>query len=98
MADKIMSSLKLFGTLGGGYIGYKYGTKIRDKIVYIYPSLKESYLEPFFKDSVISQDTSFKFGGSLFGMMVGCHLWFISIPGSLVLVTKDYPSIKKLFE
>ena len=98
MADKIIGSLKLLGTVGGGYIGYKYGPKVKEKILQFYPSVKEKYFDPFFKDSFVSEDNSFKIGGSLFGIMMGSQFWYVSIPGSIVLLSKDYPSLKKLFD
>lgn len=98
MSDKIISTFKLLGTIGGGYLGYKYGISLKDKIKKSYPSISDSYIEPFLKGSVINEDKAFSISGGLFGIMVGSQLWFITIPSSLVVLTNDYPYLKKFFE
>lgn len=93
MADKLIHLLKIIGTISGGYIGYKYGTQIKDKVYNLNPKIKENVVL-FLKDTDIPEDTFFKSSTGMFGIGVGYSLWYVSIPIGTVMVLKDYPNLK----
>lgn len=94
LSTSIISSLELIGMASGGYIGYKYGNKMKDIGCKKYPILekyRKDYISDRFKKSQISEETMFNMIGSLVGVFGGYKIWFVAIPVLAYQATEDYP-------
>lgn len=100
-ATSIIAGLELLGMASGGYIGYKYGNKVKESCCKRYPvieSYRKDYISDKFKKSQISETTMFNMVGSLVCVFGGYKAWFVTIPILLYHVTEEYPEEYKKFK
>jgi len=100
-ATSIISGLELIGMASGGYIGYKYGNRVKTECCKKYPIVekyRKDYVADKFKKSQISEETMFNMIGSLVGVFGGYKVWFVVIPLLAYQVTEEYPEEYKKFK
>ena len=100
LASNIMCGLKIAGMISGGYIGYRYGDKMKNWCCDNIPTFKRyhsQYIPHHFKKSQISESTMFNLVGGFSGVLGGFYLWPVAIPVVMYHVAEDYPDeIKKI--
>lgn len=100
-AMSIIAGLELLGMASGGYVGYKYGNKVKESCCKKYPiaeRYRKDYIADKFKKSQISETTMFNMVGSFVGVFGGYKAWFIAIPILAYQVTEEYPEEYKRFK
>lgn len=100
LAVNILNVLKITGMISGGYIGYRYGDKMKNWCCNNIPTIRHyhsRYIPQHFKKSQISELTMFNLIGGFSGVLVGFYLWPIAVPVTLYNLAEDYPDeIKKI--
>jgi hypothetical protein len=94
LASNIICGLKLSGLISGGYIGYRYGDKMKNLLCNNISTIKyyhSYYISSHFKRSQISESTMFNLIGGFSGVLIGYHIFPISIPLFLYICAEDYP-------
>lgn len=94
IAENLICCLKIAGMVSGGYVGYCYGSKVKQWSCKRFPLLKkynDTYIVDSFKDSQLSEDTTFNMIGSLTGVLGGFYAWPVAIPMMVYRVSEDYP-------
>ena len=102
LAVNILCGLKLVGMASGGYIGYRYGDRMKNWCCSTFPRVdyySKEYIDPHFKKSQVSEETVFNLIGCLSGVLSGFYAWPVSIPVAIYRVVEDYPEeMKKIKE
>jgi len=96
----IIAGLEIAGMVSGGYIGYRYGDRMKTYCCNKAPLIekfRKDYVNDRFKNSQVSESGMFNMVGSLTGVYLGSKFWFISIPIIAYHVAEEYPEeYKKL--
>jgi hypothetical protein len=95
LATKIIYNLQLIGLISGGYIGYRYGYKIKNLCCDTFSTFKfyyDKYIVNKFESSQISENTTFNLIGCCFGLLGGFYAYPFIIPITIFQLAEDYPT------
>lgn len=91
-ASTIIGALQLTGMASAGFLGSKYGNKMKLACFNTFPSIKSSYESrmPKFKNKHLSEENMFNMIGCLGGIAVGYYVWPVTIPVTIVYLSQEY--------